>query len=170
MCASNGCVDDLGYAVRVRVRHQCASGFGLPDLMAVLVVVVLLLVAVALVLPMLGRSRGHSRPMQNNTQLRGIHQGMVVFAQGNKSGGSDGFFPGLSSRGEAIADIADHMISGGAGRRAMFGNHNDIVGYDRNANGDIDPDEMNDPGTGEGFMQYAFAELLTGDFIPAGSS
>ena len=35
----------------------------------------------------------------NSTQLRGIHQGMVSFAQANKSGGRDGFFPGIEPDG-----------------------------------------------------------------------
>ncbi|MEM9753274.1 MAG: prepilin-type cleavage/methylation domain-containing protein [Planctomycetota bacterium] len=106
-----------------------------------------------------------SRHLQNNVQTRGIHQGMFVFSQGNKSGGGDGFFPGLSSRGEAIADVDCTKIEVGT-----FGQSNDIPAYDANENGDIDPEEMNDPATGEGFVQYVFAELLTGDFIPAGSS
>ncbi|MEM1444883.1 MAG: type II secretion system protein [Planctomycetota bacterium] len=156
-------------AVRERSRERRASGFGLIELV---VVVMLLSIGVALLLPMLGRSRGPARQMQNNTQTRGIHQGMIVFAQGNKSGGGDGFFPGLNARGEAIAlDGADTPENASTTIQAdTFGNHNAIRGYDANANGDVDPEEMNDAATGAGFVQYAFAELLTGDFIPAGSS
>jgi hypothetical protein len=144
-------------------RRPHAAGFNVWE---VLVVLALLAIGIALLLPALNRG-GHRVPrsMQNNTQLRGIHQGMFVYAQSNKSGGGDGFFPGLSSRGEALADTEGHLIEAVA-----FGQTNVIRGYDRNADGDVDPDEMNDPNTGEGFLRYAFAELLTGDYIPAGGS
>ena len=42
--------------------------------------------------------------MLNNTQLRGIHQSCVVFAQSNKRGGNDGWFPGLNPLGQIVPD------------------------------------------------------------------
>ncbi|WP_221435399.1 hypothetical protein [Algisphaera agarilytica] len=42
--------------------------------------------------------------MNNNTQLRGIHQGFVIFAQSNKKGGNDGYFPGMDSSGNILPD------------------------------------------------------------------
>ncbi len=109
--------------------------------------------------------------MQNNTQLRGIHQGMFTSSQSNKSGGGDGYFPGLTSRGQAITvDNPDAVIEGsGSDGVGVFGQTNDIRGYAASPD-DVAISEMNDPDTGDGFLQYAFAELLTGDFIPAGSS
>ncbi|MEM7577812.1 MAG: prepilin-type cleavage/methylation domain-containing protein, partial [Planctomycetota bacterium] len=135
------------------------------------VVALIVLVGVAALVPVLGYARQIARCQQNMDQLRGIHQGCVVFSQGSKSGGGDGFFPGVTSRGVPLLDTPRNRIDGGSrGLDATVGNHNDIHGYDRDGNGDIDPDEMNDPETGEGFVQYVFAELLTGDFIPAGSA
>ncbi|MEM6458250.1 MAG: prepilin-type N-terminal cleavage/methylation domain-containing protein [Planctomycetota bacterium] len=63
--------------------------------------VVLLLIG--MLLPALGASRRTARQMANNTQLRGIHQGMVTFAQANKRGGADGRFPGLGPQDELVA-------------------------------------------------------------------
>ncbi|MEO1236202.1 MAG: hypothetical protein AAFX76_05375 [Planctomycetota bacterium] len=78
------------------------SGFSALELLVVIVSVVVL---IALLLPMLGGSRrGGHRPMANNTQLRGIHQGFVTFAQSNKIGGNDGFFPGLDGSGNVVSD------------------------------------------------------------------
>lgn len=144
-------------------------GFNFLQAVALLLIVG---VAIAVLLPVLGAQRREHRGMQNNTQLRAIHQGMVVFSQGSKSGGGDGRFPGVKSLGgAALADNDRNKIAGGSNRDAWtFGNNNDIRGYDRNDNGDVDPEEMNDAATGEGFLQYVFAELLTGDFVPAGSS
>ncbi|MEM9881862.1 MAG: prepilin-type N-terminal cleavage/methylation domain-containing protein [Planctomycetota bacterium] len=62
--------------------------------------VVLLLIG--MLLPALGASRRTARQMANNTQLRGIHQGFVTFAQSNKRGGNDGYFPGLNSDGGLV--------------------------------------------------------------------
>lgn len=42
------------------------------------------------------------KAMQSNMQLRGIHQGLVTFAQSNKKGGHDGNFPGLDPGGDVI--------------------------------------------------------------------
>ncbi|MEM9414579.1 MAG: hypothetical protein AAGA29_03755 [Planctomycetota bacterium] len=46
--------------------------------------------------------------MQNSTQLRGIHQGLVTFANSNKEK-----FPGLDAKGNILADsLADTGLSG----------------------------------------------------------
>jgi competence protein ComGC len=57
-------------------------GFTVVELIAVVIVVIVLALAL---IPVLGhRSRTSQPPMQESTQIRGIHQGMVLWAQSNK--------------------------------------------------------------------------------------
>jgi len=88
-------------------RHR--SGFTVIDLMAVGVVVVIVVVLIVVLLPTSGSNARMARQMANNTQpnntqLRGIHQGFVTWAQSNKTGGNDGYFPGLDASGNVIPD------------------------------------------------------------------
>ena len=53
------------------------------------------IVIVAIILPMFGSPRRPAHRMQNSTQLRGIHQGLVTYANSNNE-----YFPGLSKSGE----------------------------------------------------------------------
>lgn len=53
------------------------------------------IVIVAILLPAFGPRHRPAGKMQNMTQLRGIHQGMVTYANSNKE-----FFPGLNKLGE----------------------------------------------------------------------
>jgi hypothetical protein len=73
-----------------------------------------LMVLVALLLPAIGPHHRHAPQMQNSTQLRAIHQGLVIFAQSNKIGGGEGFYPGLDYRGEPVSngDATDHPGDG----------------------------------------------------------
>jgi prepilin-type N-terminal cleavage/methylation domain-containing protein len=67
-------------------RHRTSGlrGLTLPELMIVLVVLV---VIVAILLPVFDRSRPHgSRQLKDSTQVRGIVQGMIVWASNNPSG------------------------------------------------------------------------------------
>lgn len=50
---------------------------------------------VAIILPMFSSPRRPAHRMQNSTQLRGIHQGLVTYANSNNE-----YFPGLSKSGE----------------------------------------------------------------------
>ena len=72
------------------------KGFTLIELLVVISIIALL---IAILLPALGAARRTARRMQNSTQLRGIHQGLVTFANSNK-----GKFPGLDSKGDILAD------------------------------------------------------------------
>ena len=98
--------------VRCTMTRRRSAGFTFADLAAVLVIVVIVAAAL-LVIPMLG-TRGHrtSTWMTNSVQLRGIHQGMVSYAQGNKSGNNDGYFPGLDRHGNVVPDGPDTGYSG----------------------------------------------------------
>ena len=69
-------------------------GFTLIELLVVISIIALL---IAILLPALGAARQSARKMQNSTQLRGIHQALVIFAQSNKT-----YYPGLNSDGTTM--------------------------------------------------------------------
>ena len=73
------------------MHHAPARGFSLIE---ALVLIVVLLMLMSLVMPTSYASRTTSRKMQNATQLRGIHQGMVIYAQSNRE-----WYPGLKPDG-----------------------------------------------------------------------
>lgn len=77
-------------------------GFTLIELLVVISIIALL---IAILLPALGAARTSAQRMSNNTQIRGIHQGMVTFAQDNKS-----YFPGLTNDGR-IATAAQGKVA-----------------------------------------------------------
>jgi len=83
-------------------RDRDCLGFTVIDLMAVGVGVVIVGVLLLVVLNASRRSHRGSRYMANSTQLMGIHQAMVTWAQSNKRGGNDGYFPGLDPSGNVI--------------------------------------------------------------------
>ncbi len=72
-------------------------GFSIVDVAVVLVVIV---IAASLCLAADENNRRAAQQAQNSTQLRGIHQGMVIFAQPNKVGVQEGWFPGVSAEGK----------------------------------------------------------------------
>src|SRR5690606_39423216 len=89
-------------------------GFTLIELLVVISIIALL---IGILLPALGAARRSAREMQSNTQVRGIHQSMVMYAQGNGDK-----FPGLTSDGKIVADGAITLDSGtGAEPAGRFG-------------------------------------------------
>jgi prepilin-type N-terminal cleavage/methylation domain-containing protein len=69
-------------------------------LIELLVVISIIALLIGILLPALGAARRTARQMQSNTQVRGIQQAMVLFAQGN-----NGYYPGMNSRGGLEQDI-----------------------------------------------------------------
>lgn len=64
-------------------------------LIELLVVISIIALLIAILLPSLSAARMAARKLQSNTQMRGMHQGIVIYSQTNK-----GYFPGWDqSRG-----------------------------------------------------------------------
>ena len=94
------------------MNNMRPRGFTLVETVVVIAVVLLVLGAVLLLSAgnFFGGRRAPHRQLQNATQLRGIHQGMVIYAQGNKVGGATGYFPGLDASGYPLDVTVEHRF------------------------------------------------------------
>jgi len=96
--------------VQVMRRNR---GFTLIELLVVISIIALL---IGILLPALGAARRTARQMQNSTQVRGIHQGHVLYSQGNGT-----YYAGLTSTG-----VVAGAVTGAAN---IYGGYaNDVVG------------------------------------------
>ena len=72
-------------------------------LIELLVVISIIALLIGILLPALGAARRAARQMQSNTQVRGIHSALVLYASGNNS-----YYVGITSNGtEATFDAAN---------------------------------------------------------------
>jgi len=69
-------------------------------LIELLVVISIIALLIGILLPALGAARRVANRNASNTQIRGIHQGLVTYAQAN-----GGFFPGIERNGETDVSI-----------------------------------------------------------------
>jgi len=77
-------------------------------LIELLVVISIIALLIGILLPALGAARRTANQMKNGSQLRGIHQSMVVFSNSNAY-----YLPGLSSSGVEVANAVN--TTGGSG-------------------------------------------------------
>jgi len=140
-------------------RHHA---FTLTDLLAATAAVAVLLTLTAATL---AEDETIRQKMQNSTQLRGIHQGMFVYANSNRE-----FFPGMDSRGRMVENSDDTTGNSGAGDTTearlwilmegdFFTPEYAIAPVDRRAVPLATPEDAGAPLTPVTFDNYSYAML-----------
>jgi prepilin-type N-terminal cleavage/methylation domain-containing protein len=79
-------------------------------LIELLVVISIIALLIGILLPALGAARRTANQMKNSTQLRGIHQGDVIYAQSNNT-----YLPGFNAGGVILQNAAAGNPTGGSG-------------------------------------------------------
>ncbi|MEM6504099.1 MAG: prepilin-type N-terminal cleavage/methylation domain-containing protein [Planctomycetota bacterium] len=96
------------------------QGFTLIELLVVISIIALL---IAILLPALGAARDSARKLQNSTQLRGIHQAFVIYAQSN-----GGWYPGRDSDSGLLGPTGAGPNTGDGGTLPALANGDDFEG------------------------------------------
>ena len=122
----------------------------------------------AVLIPVLAMNREQAGCRTDSVQLRGIHQGMVTFSQGCRSGGNDGAFPGIYLKGTAAAAVntGDFRAPAVTSDATFIAN-----GLARMMNGNyFTPDYAVSPGEKNPTVKPAVPHAVGGRFSPPAAS